>query len=170
MSQPIRGQSSHLNLPIGLKKKKLGRECWYLLSCQNSLNSLQQFQRRSRKCLSQSETKTAILFFLSAQKNKNLVEDVEISLPVKFRWMPFSNSRNISTYQRPRRPSYFSDRPEKHKLGRKRLWSCFLSNFVEFRSVVSEKKSKMRKFTRDDGQTDRGWCTMTIAHLSLQLW
>ena len=59
---------------------------------------------------------------LISLKNSNLVEDVEILLPVKFRWIPFSGFRgeveNVSAYQRPGRPSCFSDRPEKHKLGR----------------------------------------------------
>ena len=73
MSQPIRGQGSHLVFPIN-------------------------------------------------RKNTNLVEDVEILLPVKLRWIPFSGFRgeveNVSANQRPRRPFCFSDRPEKHKLGR----------------------------------------------------
>ena len=66
-------------------------------------------------------------------KNTNLVEDLEILLPVKFRWIPFSSFReeveNVSANQRPGPPSYFSDRPEKHKLGKWR-WdhaSCQLS-------------------------------------------
>ena len=179
MSQPIRGQGGHLVFPIG-------------------------------------------------PKNTNLVEGVEILLPVKFRWIPFSGFRgeveNVSANQRPGRPSCFSDRPEKHKLGRGRwdlascqvslnsvqrfqrrsrkclsqsearaailffqsarktqtwqraLRSCFLSSLVEFRSAVSEEKSKMWKFTdgrtdgrRTDGRTDDGRCAMTIAHLSLRL-
>ena len=123
------------------EKHKLGRGCWDLASYQVSLNSVQRFQRRSRKCLSQSEARAAILFFRSAQKtqtwyrtlrscfllsflefhsavseekskmsqpirgqgghlvfpigpkNTNLVEDVEIYLPVKFRQIPFSSFR-----------------------------------------------------------------------------
>ena len=62
-------------------------------------------QRRSRKCLSQSEARVAILFFRSARKNTNLVEDVEILLLVKFRLIPFSGFRgeveNVSANQRP---------------------------------------------------------------------
>ena len=141
-------------------------------------------------------------------KNTNLVEDVEILLPVKFRWIPFSGFRgeveNVSANQRPGRPSCFSDRPEKHKLCRgcwdlasckvslnsvqrfqrrsrkclsqsearaailffrsarktqtwkRRLRSCFLYSLVEFRSAVSEEKSKMLKVndgrTTDDGR------------------
>ena len=66
-------------------------------------------------------------------KNTHLVEDVEILLPVKFRWIPFSGFReeveNVPANQRPGQPSYFSDRPEKHKLGRGRgdLASCQVS-------------------------------------------
>ena len=64
------------------------------------------------------------LVFSIGPKNINLVEDVEIYLPVKFHQIPFSGFReeveNVSANQRPGRPSCFSDRPEKHKLGRGR--------------------------------------------------
>ena len=133
MSQPIRGQGGHLVFSDRSEKHKLSRGHWGLASCQVSLNSVQQFQKRSRQCLSQSEARAAILFFQSARKNKNLVEDIEILLPVKFRWILFSGFRgeveNVSANQRPGRPSCFSDRSEKHKLGR-RLWdlaSCQVS-------------------------------------------
>ena len=160
------------------EKHKIGRGRWDLASYEVLLISVQRFQRRSRKCLSQSEARAAILFFRSAQKtqtwyrtlrscflssfvdfrsavseekskmsqpirgqgghlffpigpkNTKLVEDVEILLPVKFRWIPFSGFRgeveNVSANQRPGWPSCFSDRPEKHKLGRGRwdLASC----------------------------------------------
>ena len=57
-------------------------------------------------------------------KNTNLVRDVKILLPVKFRSIPFSGFRgeveNVSANQRPGRPSCFSDRPKKHRLGRGR--------------------------------------------------
>ena len=45
------------------EKHKLSRWSWDLASCQVSMNSVQQFQRRSQKHLSQSETRVAILFF-----------------------------------------------------------------------------------------------------------
>ena len=100
------------------EKHKLGRGRLDLASCHVSLNSVQQFQRRSPKCLSQSEARAAILFFRSARKT-NLVEDVEILLPDKFCKIPFRGEvENVSVNQRPGRPSCFSDRPEKHKLGR----------------------------------------------------
>ena len=64
------------------------------------------------------------LVFSIGPKNTNLVEDVEILLPVKFRQIPFSGFRgeveNVSVNQRPGRPSCFTDQPEKHKLGRGR--------------------------------------------------
>ena len=64
------------------------------------------------------------LIFPIGQKNTNLVEDVEILLLVKFRYIPFSGFRgeveNVSANQRPGQPScfVFFDRPEKHKLRR----------------------------------------------------
>ena len=52
------------------EKHKLVRGLWDLASCQVSLNSVQRLQRRSRKCLSQSEARAAILFFRSARKTQ----------------------------------------------------------------------------------------------------
>ena len=63
------------------------------------------------------------LVFAIGPKHTTLVEDVEILLPVKFHYIPFSSLReveNVSANQRPGRPSSFSDQPEKHKLGRGR--------------------------------------------------
>ena len=55
-------------------------------------------------------------------KNTNLVDDVEILLSAKFSCIQFSHFRgevkNVSANQRPGQPSCFSDKPEKHKLGR----------------------------------------------------
>ena len=121
------------------EKHKLGRGHSDLASCQFSLNSVLRFQRRSRKCLSKSQARAAILFFLrSAPKNTNFVEDIEILLPNKFRWNLFSGFRgefeNGSANQRPGRPSCFSNRPEKHKLGR-RHWDL-ASSQVSLNSVL----------------------------------
>ena len=122
-----------LFFPIGMKNTNLVEDVEDLASCQISSDCVQQFQRRCRKGLSQSEARTAILFFRSARKtqtwqrtlrscflssfvkfhsavsdekskmyqpirgqgghlvfpigpkNTNLVEDVEILLPVKVR-------------------------------------------------------------------------------------
>ena len=60
------------------------------------------------------------LVFPISPKNTNLVEDIKILFPVKFRWIPFSGFRrelgNVSANQRPGRPSCFSDRPENTNL------------------------------------------------------
>ena len=59
------------------------------------------------------------LVFPIGLKNTNLVEDVEILLPVKFRFSCFRGEvENVSANQRLGRLSCFSDRPEKHKLGK----------------------------------------------------
>ena len=70
MSQ-IGGQDGHLVFLIGKKKKNLiSKEHRDLASCQVSLNSVWWFQRRSRKCLRESEARVAILFFRSARKTQ----------------------------------------------------------------------------------------------------
>ena len=62
------------------------------------------------------------LVFPISPKITNLVEGIEILLPIKFRRIPFSGFRgeveNVSANQRPGWPFCFSDRHEKHKLGR----------------------------------------------------
>ena len=115
------------------EKHKLGRGREDLASCRVSWNSFQRFQRRSKKCLSKSEARVVILFFRLARKNTNLLEDLEILLPAKFLPIRFRGFRgevkNVSANQRPGRPSWFSDRPKKHKLGRAHwgLASCQVS-------------------------------------------
>ena len=58
--------------------------------------------------------------FAIGPKNTNLVEDVEIFLLVKFRWIPFSGFRgeveNVSANQRPERPSTFPIGPKNTNL------------------------------------------------------
>ena len=58
--------------------------------------------------------------FFSYQKNINLVKDIEILLPVKFRWILFSGFRgeveNVSANQRPGRPSCFPISPKNTNL------------------------------------------------------
>ena len=43
----------------------------------------------------QSEAMAVILFFPIGPKNTNLTEDVEILLPLKFRWISFSGFREV---------------------------------------------------------------------------
>ena len=52
------------------EKLKLGRGRWDIASCRVSFNSIQLFQRRSQKCLSQSEARAAILFFRLARNTQ----------------------------------------------------------------------------------------------------
>ena len=80
-------------------------------------------------------------YFSDRHKNTNLVENVEILLPVKCCGISFSGFRgkvkNVSVNQRPERPCCFTDRPEKHKLRRRRwdIASCQVSlNSVQRRS------------------------------------
>ena len=127
------------------EKHKLGRGHWDLASCQVSLNSVQRSEEKSK--MSQPiRGQGGHLVFPIGPKNTNLVEDVEILLPIKFCWIPLIGYRgeveNVSANQRPGRPSCFSDRPEKHKLGRGR-WdqpSCkVLSNSVQWFQRRSQK-------------------------------
>ena len=50
------------------------------------------FQRESPKYFNQFRGRGCHIVFLIGQKKINLVEDVEILLPVKFRWIPFGVS------------------------------------------------------------------------------
>ena len=71
MSQPIRGRPGRSScFSYRTEKYKLRRGHWDLASCKVSLNSVQRFQRRSRKCRSQSEVRAAILFYRSARKTQ----------------------------------------------------------------------------------------------------
>ena len=103
------------------------------------MNSVLWFQRRSRKFLSQSKARMAI-FFPIGLKNTNLEKDIEILLPVKFRWIPFSSFRreveNVSATQTPELSSCFSDRPEKHKLIISRGCWDLASSQVSLNSVL----------------------------------
>ena len=89
------------------------------------------------------------LVFTTGPKNTNLVENIEILLPVKFRWITFSGFRgkieNVSANQKPRRPSCFSDMTGKHKLGRGRwdLAPCQIK-FSRFREDVENVSANQR--------------------------
>ena len=103
------------------EKHKLGRWPCDLASCQVSLNSVRRFQRRSPKMSQPIRGRGRHFVFPLGPKNTNLVEVVEILLPVKFRWILYSGFReevkNVSANQRPGQPSCFSDRLEKRKPG-----------------------------------------------------
>ena len=128
------------------KKHKLGRGRRDLASCHVLLNCSAVSEEKSK--ISQPiRSQGGPLVFPIGPKNTNSVEDFEILLPVNIRWIPFSGFRgeveNVSANQRPERPSCFSNRSEKHKLGRGRwdLASCHvLLNSVE-RFRMRSKKS-----------------------------
>ena len=66
--------------------------------------------------------RAAISCYSNRPKNTNLVEDVEIFLPIKFRCRSFSGFRreveNVLHNHMPVSPSCFSDQPEEHARGR----------------------------------------------------
>ena len=161
------GQDCHLVFPISPKNTNFVEN---LRSC--FLSSFVEF----RSTVSQEKSIMSQLIrgqgdhlvFPIGPKNTNLVEDIEILLPVKFLWIPFSGFRgeieNVLANQKPGRPSCFSDRSEKHKLGRERwdLASCQVSlNSVQ---RFQRRIRKYEKLTTDDGRQ-----TTTIVHLSLWL-
>ena len=115
------------------EKHKLGRGHWDLASCQVSMNSVQRFQRKSRKCLSQSEAWAAILFFFYQLEKHKIILNWKRTLRscfqssfVEFRSTVSEKSKMSQPISRPGQSSCFTDRPEKHKLGRGRwdLASC----------------------------------------------
>ena len=120
MSRGISGQGGHFVFSDRSEKHKVNLVDNMKILLPVKLNSFQWFQRRSRKCLSQSEARATILFFRPARKNTNLVEDIEILLPVKCRWIPFSGPRgevvNVSANQMPGRSSFFSINPKNTNL------------------------------------------------------
>ena len=116
------------------EKQKLGRGRWDLASLSNFVEFRSAVSQEKSKMSQPIRGQGGHLVFPISPKNTNLVEDVEILLPVKFRQILFSGFRgeveNVSANQRPGRPSCFSDRPEKHKLDRGRwdLASCQVSS------------------------------------------
>ena len=118
------------------QKHKLGRGRWELAFCQVSLNSVQRFQRRSRKCLSQSETRRLSCFSDQPEKHKlgkgRLdLASCQVSLNSVQRF--YREVKHVSANQRPGRPSCFSDLPEKRKPGR----GCWdLANPVKFCWII----------------------------------
>ena len=169
MSQQIRGQGGHLVFPIVPKNTNLVEELEILLPVKFLPIQFSGF-RGEVKNVSANQRPGGHLGFPMGPKNTNLVEHIEILLPVKFRRIPFSGFRgevkSVSANQSSGRPSCFSDRPEKHKLGRGRWDPSSCQILFEFCSAVSEEKSKMWKLTTD-GRTDDGQRT-TIVHLSLR--
>ena len=85
MSQQIRGYGGHLIFPIIPKNTKLSRDHWDLASCLVSLNPFQWFQRKSKKKnVSTNQKPGRSSYFSGRPEKRNLIEDIEILLPVKF--------------------------------------------------------------------------------------
>ena len=155
------------------EKHKLGRGRWDLTSCQISLNSVRRFQKGKSKMSQPIRGQGGHLVFSIGPKNTNLVEDVEILLPVKFRWITFGGFReeveNVSANQRPGRPSCSSDRHEKHKLGRGRWDLASLQVSLNSVQRFQRRSRTCEKLTTDGRTTDDGQRVITIVHLSLRL-
>ena len=119
MHQAIRGQGGNLVFRSARKTKTWSRT---LRSC--FLSRFVEFRsavsEEKSKILQPIRCHGGHLVSPIGPKNTNLVEDVEILLPVKFCWIPFNDFRevqNVSANQRPGWPSCFSDRLEKQKFG-----------------------------------------------------
>ena len=130
------------------EKHKLDRGHWYLASCQVSLNSVQRFQRRSRKCAVIGKRFLPNGPFSAFFNDFEIVNGPFLINLHRLLWAIYqvngtmahgplpSQSLNVSANQRPGRPSCFSDQPENDKLGRGcwDLASChvLLNSFQRF--------------------------------------
>ena len=105
-----------------------------LLAVKFRQNLFGYFGEEVKKCFSQSEARTAILDFRSAQKSqtwKSTLRTCFLSSFVKIHSVVAEEkSKNCSANQRPGQPSWISDQHEKHKLERVHwgLASCQVSS------------------------------------------
>ena len=140
------------------KNHKFGRGCWDLASCQSFVEFRLAVSEEKWKISQPIRGQGGHLVFPIGPKNTNLVEDIEIMLPVKFPWISFGSFwevKNVSANQRPGRPSCFPIGPKNTNFV-EGVGNCFLSSFVEFPSAVSEEK--LKKWKVNDGQTtDKLW-------------
>ena len=84
MSLPIRDHGSHLRFLIG-PKKAIGRERRDYASCEVLLNFVQQFREKVEN-VSANQRPGLQSWFSDQPENITLIEDIEILLPVKFRF------------------------------------------------------------------------------------
>ena len=132
-----------------VRKHKLGRGHPDLASCQVSLHSVWQFQRRSKKCLSQSEASVAILVLWSARQTQigrgpwDLAACQVLLLSVQH----FQRRSRKCLSQSEARAAILVFQsliqPAKHKLGLSFLSSSVLHS--NFRGEVENVKSKRRQ-------------------------
>ena len=158
MYPQIRFQGGHLVFNIDPKNTNLVKGIEILLPVKFLPIWFSGF-RGEVKNVSANQRPGGHLDFLNCPKNTNLVEDLDILLPVKFHLIWFSSFRgeveNVSDNQRSGWPSWYSDRPEKHKLGRGRwdLASCQVSsNSIQ---QFQRRSRKYEKLTTDERRTTR---------------
>ena len=91
MSQPIRGHGGHFVFPIGPKTQTWKRtfRSYFLSIFVEFSSAIQEKSKMSQPIRGQG----GHLVFPIGPKNINLVEDVEMLLPIKFRLIPFSGFR-----------------------------------------------------------------------------
>ena len=116
-------QGGDLVFPIGLKKHKIDGKRWDLVSCQISLNSVKQFQKRMRKGLSQSEAGRSSCFFDRPDKRKFDMRQwdhascqVSLNFVQRFQWRRWKCLSQSDA----RAVIFFSRSVRKHKLDRER--------------------------------------------------
>ena len=90
------------------------------------------------------------VFFSDRPKNTNLVKDNEILLPVSFIEFRSEEKSKMSQPIGGKSDHLFFRSVRKTQTWFRTLRSCYLSNFIEFRSVVLE-KSKMSRPIRGQG-------------------
>ena len=146
-------------------KHKLGRGHWDFGSCLTLLNFAHRFHRRTGKWISQSEAGGHLVSPIGS-KHTNLVEDVKILRPLKFRLILLNSCRGVDDVmillpvQVSSNPFSVLEEKSKTCLGKsearsatlvfwsawktqtwqRTLRSCFLSSFVEFRWPFFEEK------------------------------
>ena len=168
-SQSEAGRSSCLSDQHEIHK--LGRGHRDLASCQVSLNSIQRFQRRSRKCLSQSEAGAVILvFFVFGRVEKHKLGGGRWDLASwhvalnSVLWFEWRSRKCISKSEAVAAILVFRS-ARKTKTGRG-CWAldfCRVSaNYVQW-SLVSGKKTKCENIMTD------GQFVITMVNFSLRL-
>ena len=140
------------------KKRKLGGGCWDLASCQLQLNSVQWFQRKSRIISANERPGGHFLFCFSDQPEKKTklsrgcwdLASTKLSLNSVQRFQ--RRSRQCLSQSKVRESILFFRSAQKTQTWYRTLRSCFLSSFVEYRSAVSEEKSKNVSANQNPGR------------------
>ena len=155
MSQPIRGQGGHFVFPIGPKNTHVVEGIEILLPVKFRWIPFSGFRGEVENASANQTPRRPSCFFRSARKTQTWLEDVKILLPVKLCWIPCSGfqrrSRKCLSQSDATAAILFFRSARKTQTWLRALRSCFLSRFVEFRSAVSEEKSKMYQPIRGKG-------------------